>query len=103
MRALGKLGKIAWVQWDEVQVTLQNLQTASGNLQVASTNLPAISEALGKETKDLPGLVLQTQTSMRELERLVEALQQHWFVRKYVNQTNRRHCGRCPQARKRKR
>jgi phospholipid/cholesterol/gamma-HCH transport system substrate-binding protein len=73
---------------DELQVTLKNLQQASGNLQLASTNLPAISDAVGKEAKDLPGLVSQTQTSMRELERLIEAMQRHWLVRKYVNKTN---------------
>lgn len=73
---------------DELHVTLKNLQTASDNLQQASTNLPAISEALGLEAKDLPGLVLQTQTSMRELERLIEAMQRHWLLRKYVNKTN---------------
>ena len=39
-------------------------------------------------TKDLPGLVLQTQTLMRELERLIEAIQRHWLLRKYVNKTN---------------
>jgi phospholipid/cholesterol/gamma-HCH transport system substrate-binding protein len=66
---------------DELQVTLNNLQQAS-------TNLPAISDAIGQEAKDLPGLVLQTQTSMRELERLIEAMQRHWLLRKYVNQTN---------------
>jgi phospholipid/cholesterol/gamma-HCH transport system substrate-binding protein len=66
---------------DEIQITL-------GNLQQASTNLPAISDAFRLEAKDLPGLVLQTQTSMRELERLIEAMQRHWLVRKYVNQTN---------------
>jgi phospholipid/cholesterol/gamma-HCH transport system substrate-binding protein len=73
---------------DELQITLHNLQGASGNLQRASTNLPAISEALGIETKDLPGLVLQTQISMRELERSAEAIQRHWLLRKYVNKTN---------------
>lgn len=73
---------------DELQLTLKNLQTTSGNLQLASTNLPAISEAIGNEIKDLPGLVLQTQTSMREVERLIEAMQRHWLVRKYVNKTN---------------
>lgn len=73
---------------DELQVTLTNLQQASGNLHLASTNLPAISDAIGKEAKDLPGLVLQTQTSMRELERLIEATQRHWLLRKYVNETN---------------
>ena len=58
------------------------------NSQVASTNLPAISDAIGKEGKDLPGLVLQTQSSMRELERLIAAMQRHWLLRKYVNKTN---------------
>jgi phospholipid/cholesterol/gamma-HCH transport system substrate-binding protein len=66
---------------DELQVTLNNLQQAS-------TNLPAISDAVGNEARDLPGLVLQTQTSMREVERLVEAMQRTWLLRKYVNPTN---------------
>jgi phospholipid/cholesterol/gamma-HCH transport system substrate-binding protein len=66
---------------DELQVTLNNLQQAS-------TNLPAISDTVGKEAKDLPGLVLQTQVSMREVERLVEAMQRTWLLRKYVNPTN---------------
>ncbi len=66
---------------DELQVTLSNLQQAS-------IQLPAISDSIGQGTKNLPGLVLQTQTSMRELERLVEAMQRTWLVRKYVNQTN---------------
>ncbi len=43
---------------------------------------------MANEAKDLPGLVQQTQVSMRELERLIEAAQRNWLVRKYVNQTN---------------
>jgi phospholipid/cholesterol/gamma-HCH transport system substrate-binding protein len=66
---------------DELHVTLSNLQQAS-------TNLPAISDAIGLEARDIPGLVSQTQTSMREIERLVEAMQHHWLLRKYVNKTN---------------
>jgi phospholipid/cholesterol/gamma-HCH transport system substrate-binding protein len=66
---------------DELQVTLNNLQQAS-------TNLPAISDAIGLGAKELPELVLQMQTSMREVERLVEAMQRHWLLRKYVNKTN---------------
>ena len=73
---------------DELQVTLANLRSASGELRLASTNLPAISGALSHEARELPGLVLQTQTSMRELERLIEAMQRHWLLRKYVNRTN---------------
>src|SRR5688572_27769195 len=73
---------------NELQGTLTNLQQASGNVQLASTNLPALSEAFGKEAVGLPGLVLQSQTSMRELERLVAAMQRHWLIRRYVNKTN---------------
>lgn len=73
---------------DGLQVTATNLQLASVNVHLASTNLPAISQAIGSEARDLPGLVLQTQSSMAELERLIAAMQQHWLLRKYVNKTN---------------
>jgi len=68
--------------------SVDGLQVTLNNLQQASTNLPAISDIVGKEAKDLPGLVLQTQISMREVERLVEAMQKTWLLRKYVNPTN---------------
>jgi len=68
--------------------SVDGLQVTLNNLQQASTNLPAISGAVGREAKDLPGLVLQTQVSMREVERLVEAMQKTWLLRKYVNPTN---------------
>jgi phospholipid/cholesterol/gamma-HCH transport system substrate-binding protein len=68
--------------------SVDGLQVTLNNLQQASTNLPAISDVVGKEAKDLPGLVVQTQVSMREVERLVEAMQRTWLLRKYVNQTN---------------
>ena len=65
-----------------------NLNVAVKNVQNASTHLPEITDAMANEAKDLPGLVQQTQVSMRELERLIEALQRNWLVRKYVNKTN---------------
>jgi phospholipid/cholesterol/gamma-HCH transport system substrate-binding protein len=76
------------ISMDDLSVTAMNLRSTSGHLQTASTNLPAIGEALGGEASHLPGLVLQTQTSMREMERLIEAMQRHWLLRKYVNRTN---------------
>ena len=73
---------------NELEATLAHLHTASGNLELASTNLPAISGALRGEASHLPGLVLQTQILMRELERLIEAMQRTWLLRKHVNWTN---------------
>jgi phospholipid/cholesterol/gamma-HCH transport system substrate-binding protein len=68
--------------------TMGELQGMVTNLNVAAARLPEITDAVADEAKDLPGLVRQTQTSMRELERLVEAMQRTWLLRKYVNQTN---------------
>lgn len=73
---------------NELRGVVTNLNAASTNLQSGTARLPGITDAVANEAKDLPGLVQQTQTSMRELERLIEALQRHWLVRKYVNKTN---------------
>ena len=72
----------------EMQGVVTNLNAAVKNIQNGTARLPEITDAVADETKDLPGLVLQTKTSMTELERLVEALQRQWLIRKHVNQTN---------------
>jgi phospholipid/cholesterol/gamma-HCH transport system substrate-binding protein len=72
----------------ELQGMVTNLNVAVKNVQDGTARLPEITGAVADEAKDLPGLVRQTQASMRELERLAEALQRHWLLRKYVNQTN---------------
>lgn len=72
----------------ELRGVMTNLNAAVRNVQDGTARLPQITGALADEAKDLPGLVRQTQTSMRELERLIEAMQRHWLLRKYVNKTN---------------
>ena len=72
----------------ELQGVATNLNVAVKNVQNGTTRLPEITDAVADEAKDLPGLVRQTQVSMREMERLVEAMQRTWLLRKYVNQTN---------------
>jgi phospholipid/cholesterol/gamma-HCH transport system substrate-binding protein len=72
----------------ELRGVVTNLNVAAKNVQAGTARLPEITGAVANESKDLPGLVQRTQTSMRELERLIEAMQRHWLVRKYVNQTN---------------
>jgi phospholipid/cholesterol/gamma-HCH transport system substrate-binding protein len=72
----------------ELQEMATNLNGAAKNVQTGTTRLPEITDAMANEAKDLPGLVLQTQVSMRELERLIEAMQRNWLVRKYVDKTD---------------
>jgi phospholipid/cholesterol/gamma-HCH transport system substrate-binding protein len=72
----------------ELQGMVTNLNVVVKNVQNGTTRLPQITDAVADEVKDLPGLVRQTQASMREMERLVEAMQKTWLLRKYVNPTN---------------
>ena len=60
---------------------MTNLNVVVKNVQNGTTRLPEITHAVADEAKDLPGLVRQTQASMRELERLLEAMQKTWFLR----------------------
>jgi phospholipid/cholesterol/gamma-HCH transport system substrate-binding protein len=77
----------AGLAMSQFQLIATNLNAAVTNIQAGAGRLPEIADAVANETKDLPGLVRQTQVSMVELERLIEALQRHWLVRRYVNKT----------------
>ena len=80
----------------QFQLMATNLNAAVTNIQAGAARLPEITDAVANEAKDLPGLVKQTQTSMMELERLIEALQRHWLVRRYVKETDAEASGRHP-------
>lgn len=71
-----------------VQLLVTNVNGAVKDIQADAARLPHIADAVADGAKDFPDLVLQTQVSMRELERLIEAIQRHWLLRKYVNKTN---------------
>ena len=71
---------------DKGNASMDQLQSILKDVQVAGTHLSAVSEALAIEAKDLPGLVLQTQQTLHELERLIEGLERHWLIRKYIEQ-----------------
>jgi phospholipid/cholesterol/gamma-HCH transport system substrate-binding protein len=71
-----------------IQRMTTNLNLAAIDLRRGASRLPEIADAVADEAKDLPGTVRQTQTSARELERLIEAMQRNWLIRKYINKTN---------------
>jgi hypothetical protein len=72
----------------EASSTLTNINATVALLHDSSTALPRIADALAAEAKDLPGLVKQTQASMREMEVVILAMQKHWLLRRYVSRTN---------------
>ena len=71
---------------DKGNASMDQLQGILKDVQVAGTDLSAVSEALAVEAKDLPGLVMQTQETLHELERLIEGIERHWLIRKYIEQ-----------------
>jgi len=71
---------------DKGNVSMDQLQAILKDVRVAGTHLSAVSEALATEAEDLPGLVLQTQQMLHELERLIEGIERHWLIRKYIEQ-----------------
>jgi phospholipid/cholesterol/gamma-HCH transport system substrate-binding protein len=81
-----------------LQGVVTNLIVAVKNVENGTTRIPEITADVADVTKVLPGLVQQSQTSMRELERLIEALQRQWLIRKYVNHTNPPSSGRLPEV-----
>jgi phospholipid/cholesterol/gamma-HCH transport system substrate-binding protein len=71
---------------DKGSASLDQLQGILKDVQVAGTHLSAVSEALAIEAKDLPGLVLQTQQTLHELERLIEGIEKVWPIRSHIEQ-----------------
>jgi phospholipid/cholesterol/gamma-HCH transport system substrate-binding protein len=71
---------------DKGNVSMDQLQAILKDVQVAGAHLSAVSEALAKEAKDLPGLVLQTQQTLYELERLIEGIERVWPIRSHIEQ-----------------
>ncbi len=84
----GRLLQQANALVDGLRGAVTNLNAAAQHVQAGAARLPEITGAVADGAKDLPALVQQTQTSMREFERLIEAAQRHWLVRKHINPTN---------------
>lgn len=71
---------------DKSNVSMDQIQGILQDLKLTVSYLSSVSEALAAEAKDLPGVVLQTQQTLYELERLIEGIQRHWLIRRYIEQ-----------------
>lgn len=57
------------------------------NSNVALRDTRKTMELITTEVEDLPGTMIQARKTLEETEKLLEALQKHWLLRKYVEQT----------------
>jgi phospholipid/cholesterol/gamma-HCH transport system substrate-binding protein len=72
----------------QFQSMLTNLNVAVKNVENGTVRLPEISDSVANDAKTLSALIQQSHTSMREFQRLTEAAQHTWLLRKYINTTN---------------
>lgn len=74
----------------EILVQLRNSTEEIGmilqDIQETTAHFPQLVEGISQTTQDLPGLLFQTQRTLRETEKLLEAMQRHWLLRKYAEQ-----------------
>ncbi len=64
---------------------MDDLGRIAANVAEASDHFPEMTETVGGEVRDMTGLVAQTQSALQEAEILIEGLQRHWLIRRYVD------------------
>lgn len=68
----------------QVNATLEDIRKISGNLIDVTASMPATIENVNDQMQLLSGAIIQTQATLREIQRLTEAVQRHWLIRGYV-------------------
>lgn len=64
--------------------TLEDINEVSKNLIPVTTMMSSTVENVNSQVTSLSGVIVQTQATLREIQRLTEAMQQHWLIRDYV-------------------
>lgn len=70
----------------QVNESLVEVKAILDDVKAATVQVPPMARKVGREIDDLPGMVVQTQETIREAERLIEGIQRHWIIRKHVPQ-----------------
>jgi len=70
----------------QVSDSIAQVEKILEDVKRTTVQLPPMAAKVGREADDLPGLVLQTQETIRQTERLIDGIQQHWLIRGYVPQ-----------------
>ncbi len=68
----------------EIEALLSELRAVLADIKETTARLPAMAATVGGEVDALPGTVVQVNETLRESERLIQGIQQHWLIRKYV-------------------
>jgi len=68
----------------QVNQTLTDAQAVLSDMRKTTQRLPGSVGTLDQTLAALPALAMQTQETMRQIQRLVEAAQRNWLIQPYV-------------------
>lgn len=68
----------------KANATLEDIHKVSKNLIHVTTLMSSTVENVNSQVTSLSGVIVQTQATLREIQRLTEAAQRHWLIRNYV-------------------
>lgn len=69
---------------DELRAITAKIDASLIEIEGILEDIRSSTSVVKDEMQDVPGVVLQTRETLRETEKLIEALQRHWLIRKYV-------------------
>ncbi len=69
---------------EEVQKLMEKVNEMAAEMQLAVAKLPPMADTLGGEVDNLPIITGEAQTLMRETTLILDGLQKHWLIRKYM-------------------
>lgn len=92
-KSTGKLHEIIEQFPETIQqanATLEQIRKVSENLTNVTVLMPDTVKNINDQLNLLSGVIIQAQSTLREIQRLTEATQRHWLIRGYVenDQTN---------------
>lgn len=65
-----------------------HIEAILDNVKQSSEVLPEAATTIRQELRDVPGVMLQARATLHESERLLEAFQEHWLMRGFMDQYN---------------
>jgi hypothetical protein len=69
---------------EQTEAVLGRLDNILAQVEVASRSLPRLASTIEQEASTLPGFLIESQETLRQVDALVRAIQQHWLLRSYV-------------------
>lgn len=73
---------------DTIQSQLEKIDHILENIKVASDDLPAMTDAVRSEVGDIEGVAFDARAALNETRILIEGVQRHWLLRKYMRDTD---------------